>query len=223
MGRLGTPVPVLGAQLSKSGKERKVGDKSQSESVGKSGQEKKKKSSVKRGKDTTQEEVHLKSEAEGEYIEDATFELIDVDRTEKGNVRKSSRHPKPKVFHDSIVTSRPIERSVSPAVTDKKSKKNEIDGNTPRKSKRGPKPNKYYITDESPKKSQCKEDVKKEEDNNYIIESLVDEKKGKYLVKWESYPSSSNTWEPRSSLPSFIVKFYEQDPSRLGMPAPDVS
>ena len=218
MGRLGTPVPVSVAQLSKNTKERKVGDESQSESVGQSGKEKRKKSSV-------QEELHLKSEAEGEYIEDATFDVMEADRTGEGNVRKSSRQPKLKVFHDTVVTSRsrPVGRSVSPAVRDKKSREKEMDEHTPRKSKRGPKPNKYYIPDESPKKSQSKEDVKKEEDNVYIIESLVDEKNGKYLVKWENYPSSYNTWEPRSSLPSFIVKFYEQDGSRLGMPAPDVS
>ena len=65
--------------------------------------------------------------------------------------------------------------------------------------------------------------MEEEQEDVYIIESLVDVRDGKYLVKWENYPSSQNTWELKSSIPKFILKFYEQDPSRLGMAAPDVS
>ena len=54
----------------------------------------------------------------------------------------------------------------------------------------------------------------------YIIESLLKREGNKYLVKWENFPSSQNTWEPRSSIPKFILEFYETDPKNLGKPAP---
>merc|ERR1712064_82155 len=44
---------------------------------------------------------------------------------------------------------------------------------------------------------------------------------GKYLIKWENFPSSQNTWEPRSSIPKYVLEFYENDPKMLGKPAPD--
>ena len=74
------------------------------------------------------------------------------------------------------------------------------------------------IKSKSPKKK-----AKPAANDTYIIEALVKKKDDKYLVKWENYPSSQNTWEPKSAIPKFIIKFYEQDLSRLGMPAPDVS
>eukprot|EP00091_Calanus_sinicus_P017270 TRINITY_DN37278_c0_g1_i1.p1 TRINITY_DN37278_c0_g1~~TRINITY_DN37278_c0_g1_i1.p1 ORF type:complete len:103 (+),score=40.15 TRINITY_DN37278_c0_g1_i1:441-749(+) len=47
------------------------------------------------------------------------------------------------------------------------------------------------------------------------------EKKGsKYLVKWENWPADQNTWEPKSSIPAYIVEFYEADLTRLGKSAP---
>ena len=49
-----------------------------------------------------------------------------------------------------------------------------------------------------------------EEEDIYTIEALVAKKGSKYLVKWENFPSDQNTWEPRSAIPPFIVKFYEQ-------------
>jgi len=54
----------------------------------------------------------------------------------------------------------------------------------------------------------------------YIIESLTKKNGSKYLVKWENWPSDQNTWEPKASIPEFILKFYEEDLSRLGTPAP---
>ena len=48
------------------------------------------------------------------------------------------------------------------------------------------------------------------------IESLVAKMGSKYLVKWENLTHDQNTWEPRSAIPPFIVKFYEQDLNRLG-------
>merc|ERR1712106_361280 len=42
----------------------------------------------------------------------------------------------------------------------------------------------------------------------------------KFLVKWEHFSDDENTWEPRSSIPDYILQFYEEDPKRLGKPAP---
>jgi len=58
------------------------------------------------------------------------------------------------------------------------------------------------------------------EEDIYNIEALVSKKGTKYLVKWENFPHEQNTWEPRSAIPPFIVKFYEQNLSRLGQPVP---
>ena len=80
-----------------------------------------------------------------------------------------------------------------------------------------------FLEKESSKCSKSDISAKDEEQETFIIEALVQKKGEKYLVKWENYSSDQNTWEPKSSLPKFIVKFYEQDLSRLGMPAPDVS
>jgi len=54
----------------------------------------------------------------------------------------------------------------------------------------------------------------------YIIESLKEKRGNKFLVKWENFPDDESTWEPKSSIPEYIVEFYETDPSRLGTPAP---
>ena len=54
----------------------------------------------------------------------------------------------------------------------------------------------------------------------YNIESLIKRDGNKYLIKWENFPSSQNTWEPRSSIPKFVLEFYEKDPNLLGKPAP---
>jgi hypothetical protein len=40
----------------------------------------------------------------------------------------------------------------------------------------------------------------------YIIESLLKKNGSKFLVKWENYSEEYNTWEPKSSIPDFIVK-----------------
>merc|ERR1711892_785381 len=68
-------------------------------------------------------------------------------------------------------------------------------------------------TKKTKKAAMKKEDV-------YNIESLVKKNGAKYLVKWENYPADQNTWEPKVSIPGFILKFYEEDPTRLGHPAP---
>merc|ERR1712013_512334 len=57
-------------------------------------------------------------------------------------------------------------------------------------------------------------------DGVYIVEALIEKKGSRYLVKWENYAADQNTWEPRASIPPFILKYYEQDLSRLGTSAP---
>jgi len=81
------------------------------------------------------------------------------------------------------------------------------------------------VNDETPKKK--KEKAKKNEkasaepaEEIYIIESLLEKKGAKFLVKWENYPKEFNTWEPKGSIPPSILKFYEEDLTRLGTPAP---
>ena len=59
---------------------------------------------------------------------------------------------------------------------------------------------------ENVKKKQKSSSAKKSIKDIYIIESLVEKKGSKYLVKWENWPPESNTWEPKSSIPEFIVK-----------------
>ena len=141
-------------------------------------------------------------EANGEYIEDPGDEILSELHNSKTeceslNTRKSQRDPKPKRFYDDI-------HSKNSRSKDTKKKRLRADS----AHKRQP-----ATTTKEPKNKEV----------TYIIESLVEKNGGKYLVKWENYPSSQNTWEPKSALPKFIVKFYEQDLSRLGMPAPDVS
>ena len=52
---------------------------------------------------------------------------------------------------------------------------------------------------QTPKKKPVPDDV-------YNIEALVEKKGSQYLVLWENYPTDQNTWEPRDSIPSFILK-----------------
>ena len=63
------------------------------------------------------------------------------------------------------------------------------------------------------KKSKQPEKKKKEakvqedpEDDVYIIESLKEKKGNSFLVKWENYSEEENTWEPRTSIPGFVLK-----------------
>ena len=41
----------------------------------------------------------------------------------------------------------------------------------------------------------------------------------KFLVKWKNFPSSEDSWEPKSSIPAFILDFYE-DSLNLGKSLP---
>merc|ERR1712060_477952 len=75
-------------------------------------------------------------------------------------------------------------------------------------------------TEEKVKKKKPVEKKKPAEEEVYIIESLKEKKGNKFLVKWENFPDEESTWEPKSSIPEYILEFYETDPSRLGTPAP---
>merc|ERR1712130_874813 len=81
----------------------------------------------------------------------------------------------------------------------------------------GEKKTKLSINGFSPKTEQP------EDEEVYNIEALIKKKGSKYLVKWEDYSTEHNTWEPKSSIPDFILQYYEMDPSRLGNPAPSDS
>ena len=175
----------------------------------------------------------------GEYIEDMeSFEFTSTENGESqlespedNHVRKSSRTPKPKTFGERFVSAgKPKKSEVkesTPILTKKIAEKDRDDvEKSVRKSKRELKPPRKFSPQEKPKKKPPRKEKEKEDDSDsdvYIIEALVDKREGKYLVKWLDYPSSENTWEPKSAIPRFILKFYEQDSSRLGMPAPDVS
>ena len=180
----------------------------------------------------------------GEYIEQPFEEILDSVDTElaedtsdsliiKEDVeepRKSKREPKPKILDKEFV----CEFEKSKKVMQEKRVQEEVDDSTlVRKSNREPKPKKF-MDQTNFKKNQKDKNVKnpslkkkkptsKAEPKTYIIESLVERKGDKYLVKWESYPPEQSTWEPRANIPKFITQFYEQDLARLGMPAPDVS
>ena len=57
-----------------------------------------------------------------------------------------------------------------------------------------------------PLKSVKKAKSKKQEVEEYIIEMLVKRDGNRYLVKWENFPVGQNTWEPRSSIPNFLLE-----------------
>ena len=80
-----------------------------------------------------------------------------------------------------------VSKNESSPCTDKKSKSKEILQTTPKKPAK-------------------KEKTKKMEEEEYMIEMLVKREGNKYLVKWENFPMAQNTWEPRSSIPQFILE-----------------
>jgi len=50
------------------------------------------------------------------------------------------------------------------------------------------------------------DDAPKEDEAVYNIEALIANNDGEYLVKWENYPDSENTWEPASCIPDTIIE-----------------
>ena len=57
-------------------------------------------------------------------------------------------------------------------------------------------------------KMKMKKTQKKTKEDVYNIESLKEKKGKNFLVRWENYPEDENTWEPRTSIPSFILKVF---------------
>ena len=50
--------------------------------------------------------------------------------------------------------------------------------------------------------------TKKNGKDIYIIEYLKEKDEDKFLVKWENFPDEENTWEPRDSIPAFILEVF---------------
>ena len=44
------------------------------------------------------------------------------------------------------------------------------------------------------------------EDEVYSIEALKEKDGDKFLVKWDNFSEDENTWEPRSSIPDYILQ-----------------
>jgi hypothetical protein len=51
-------------------------------------------------------------------------------------------------------------------------------------------------------------------DETYMVERIVKKKyennQYMYYIKWEGYPSSDNTWEPASNLPTHMITEFEK-------------
>ena len=64
------------------------------------------------------------------------------------------------------------------------------------------------------------------QDNIFFVRTLMkhDKKSDMFLVRWAKFPDDAMTWEPRKSLPVFVVSWYEKDQTRFGceIPAPRV-
>ena len=58
-------------------------------------------------------------------------------------------------------------------------------------------------------------------DGVFIIESILDIKDGKFLVRWAGFPENASTWEPSENVPKFIQKYYEEDATKLGAKLPN--
>ena len=58
------------------------------------------------------------------------------------------------------------------------------------------------------------------QDNIFFVRALLRCDGERFLVRWATLPVEEATWEPKSSLPSFIVQWYEEDHERLGTDIP---
>ena len=79
------------------------------------------------------------------------------------------------------------------------------------KAESSPKKKKEGTSEENNKQKEKEEARKKKiqkkaKDDVYIIESLKEKKGNNFLVKWENYSEEENTWEPRASIPGFVLK-----------------
>ena len=58
------------------------------------------------------------------------------------------------------------------------------------------------------------------QDNIFFVRALLKQDGDSYLVRWATLPVEEATWEPKASLPAFIVEWYGEDPKRLGKDIP---
>ena len=62
---------------------------------------------------------------------------------------------------------------------------------------------------------------KAQNDNIYIIESILQIRGSKWLVKWSGFDENAATWEPSQNVPKFVQAYYKKDPTRLGRKIPN--
>ena len=55
-------------------------------------------------------------------------------------------------------------------------------------------------------KASDKKKVNNVEEDVFIIELLKEKKGDTFLVKWETFSQDEDSWEPRSSIPEYILK-----------------
>lgn len=58
-----------------------------------------------------------------------------------------------------------------------------------------------------------------EQDEVYIVESIMKIKSKEVLVKWVGFPNP--TWENKNGIPKFIRNYYEKNPAKLGKVLPN--
>ena len=58
-----------------------------------------------------------------------------------------------------------------------------------------------------------------EQDEVYIVESIMEIKSKEVLVKWVGFPNP--TWENENGIPKFIRNYYEKNPGKLGKALPN--
>ena len=70
------------------------------------------------------------------------------------------------------------------------------------------KSNRGKTKEEIRSKAKKTKEEKVKKDKEYIIESLLEKDGSKFLVKWENYSNSWNSWEPIKGIPPFILEVY---------------
>ena len=161
----------------------------------------------KRNQDNT-ETVEKREPRRKVSIEKAPTKNSEEDKND--NEKEKLTTKKTEEAKNAIDTEKPAKK------TTEKSKNINDSEKTPQKKTNGSKSDQSKKVDK-PEKSKTKENKKKaevknnaEEEEVYIIESLLEKKGSKYLVKWENFTKEYNTWEPKSSIPANIVQVSKQ-------------
>ena len=53
-----------------------------------------------------------------------------------------------------------------------------------------------------------------QQDNIYVVESLLETKKDQWRVKWLGFPAQMSTWEPSTNIQSWVISCYSDYPER---------